>query len=113
MQEMTSLQQIEYISREAAKLGIKYGEWVRLYGHTLPKPKPTPRREIGIYAGIEHKKPKKRDVHVEYELKCENEDCGKMFKAGKKDARFCPDCIAERKRVYNRQYKKDKKAGIR
>lgn len=109
MQEMTSLQQIEYISREAAKLGIKYGEWVRLYGHTLPKPKPTPRREIGIYAGIE---PKKR-AHVEYELICQNEACGKMFRAGKKNAQLCPDCIAERKRVYNRQYKKDKKAGIR
>lgn len=107
---ITPMEQIELISVEARKLGMKYGEYVAKFGHTLPKPKPTPRREIEIYAGIEHKK---RLAHVEYDLICQNEACGKTFKARKKNTKLCPDCRAENKRDYKRQYNKDRREGKR
>lgn len=91
---MTAMEQIELISVEARKLGMKYGEYVAKYGHTLPK--------------VEYKKYKPRE---KVERVCE--ECGVTFLASIKSARRCPQCSKERRRKLsaerNRQRRKEAK----
>lgn len=102
---MTAMEQIELISVEARKLGMKYGEYVEKYGHTLPKPEPTKYKERAYYEGIEYKKYKPRE---KVERLCE--ECGVTFLASIKSARRCPVCSKERRRKLsaerNRQRRK-------
>lgn len=94
MQEMTTMQQMVYIDAQSKKLGISYGEWERLYGHTLPKPKPTRYREYEYYDGIAAGRYKNRK---EYDITCQM--CGATFKAKRRDAKFCENCKTERARA--------------
>lgn len=103
---MTNTEQIEYISVESAKLGISYGEWERLYGHTLPKPEPTKYKEHEWYEGIEGKKCK---IRKKIELVCQNPECGAPFLALRSDARFCPVCKEERQRRLAAEKRKQKR----
>ena len=94
MQEMTSMQQIEYMQREARKMGISWNEWRERFGHTLPKPKPTRYREIEYYDGIAAGRYKNRK---EYALTCQM--CGESFTAKRRDAQFCDKCKIKRARA--------------
>ncbi len=87
---MTSMEQIELISVEARKLGLKYGEYVEKYGHTLPKPKPKKaKRKTGYIEG---------DGKVGHRplIECICTVCGKRFMAGRKDSKYCPECARKR-----------------
>lgn len=88
---MTAMQQIELISVEARKRGMKYGEYVEKFGHTLPKPKT---EEI-----------KKPSGNVENQCTI----CGATFYAGKKGAKFCENCRKERALEYAREHKKSER----
>ena len=87
---MTSMEQIELISVEARKRGMKYGEYVEKYGHTLPKP--------------EAKKTKRKTGYIEGDgkrghrprVKCFCIMCGETFMAGRKGSQFCPECTRKR-----------------
>ena len=99
---MTSMEQLIYIDAEAKKLGMKYGEYVDKYGHTLPKPDPTPRREIEYYDGIERAEYTPREG---IKIVCE---CGRIFTAKRKDAKYCKYCKVEHSRL-NSQRRRDEK----
>ena len=74
---MTSMEQIELISVEARKLGMKYGEYVEKFGHTLPKP--------------DGEQPNER------QKKCAI--CGKLFTIRKGNAKYCKACALEGKKM--------------
>ena len=107
---MTSMEQIELISVEARKRGMKYGEYVEKYGHTLPKPKPKKYKEHEWYEGMDHKsyEPRKK-----IELICQNPECGAPFLSTRDDVKFCPVCRKEKHRELmrkrNRQRRKEAK----
>lgn len=103
---MASMEQIEYMQREARKMGIKWSEWREKYGHTLPKPDPTPRREVEWWQGLGRWNPKPREG---IKVVCE---CGATFTAKRKDAQYCPRCKKERTRLSlkrNRERKQNAK----
>lgn len=104
---MTSNEQIEYICAEAKKLGIDYSEYVKRYGHTLPKPEPTKYKEREWWEDIEHKACKK------VERICQNPECGAPFLASRNNAKYCPVCKKERQRKLsaenNRRRRKEAK----
>ena len=79
---MTAMEQIEFISVEARKLGMKYGEYVEKFGHTLPKPKSKAHKARG---GVWHNKKRKA-----IDLTCQM--CGKPFVAKSPIAQFCEEC---------------------
>lgn len=83
---MTAMQQIEFISIEAGKLGMKYGEYVEKFEHTLPKPKSQEYTPIGE---VRHYKKRKA-----IELTCQM--CGQPFIAKSPLAKFCEECKQER-----------------
>ena len=95
---MTAMQQIEFISVEARKLGMKYGEYVEKFGHTLPKPKTTPKQE-STDSGRKKPKPSEKICEV----------CGKPFH-GHGSAKYCPFCVLEGKRLKEKE-RRDKKKG--
>ena len=77
LSRMTSMEQIEYMAVEARKKGMKYGEYVEKYGHTVPKPK-----EARSY----------KQMRMPKTYVCENPECGKVFETIASNARFCPEC---------------------
>lgn len=97
---MTSMEQIELISVEARKRGMKYGEYVEKYGHTLPKPKPTKRKAIEYYSG---KAKRTYQPRTQKERICEM--CGVSFMAGTSTARWCPKCRRERSKAQTKEGK--------
>jgi hypothetical protein len=86
--KMTTMQQIEFISIEAARLGMKYGEYVEKYGHTLPKP------------DGEQPSEKRRQCAV----------CGKFFTIRRGNAKYCNACALEGKKM-KEQERKERIAG--
>ena len=90
---MTAMQQIEHISVEARKRGMKYGEYVEKYGHTLPKPKPKKKRNSG---NIEGKGQGKGWSGHRAPVECVCVMCGETFMAGRKDTKYCPECRLKR-----------------
>ncbi len=99
---MTSMEQIELISVEARKLGMKYGEYVEKYGHTLPEPKPEKKKGTGYIEGEGDRGHLSRIDKV-----CII--CGASFKAGNNRAKHCPKCTEDRRRTYCREYARQKK----
>lgn len=94
---MTSMEQIELISVEARKRGMKYGEYVEKYGHTLPKPKPSKKKGTGYIEGD-------KKVGHRPRTQCICTVCGATFMAGRKDSKFCPDCARRRRIACTRAY---------
>lgn len=90
---MTSMQQIEKLCIEARAHGMTYGEYIDKFKPNMPKPRPTNKREIKYYHGIEHKKYQERKTT---ELTCVI--CGGKFLSKRKDAQYCEGCKEERKR---------------
>lgn len=101
---MTSMEQIEYMQREARKMGIKWSEWRERFGHTLPKPTPTPRKEIDWWEGTNRKPP---SIRKEREIVCET--CGKPFISKSPTARNCEECRRARQLEKMREWREQKK----
>lgn len=95
---MTAMEQIEFISVEARKLGMKYGEYVAKFGHTLPKPK---EEKQGEYAPSGKKKPKPSEKICAV--------CGKPY-LGHGRSKYCPLCVLEGKRQKELEWN-DKRKG--
>jgi hypothetical protein len=106
---MTAMEQIEFISVEARKLGMKYGEYVAKFGHTLPKPKKDKTKArtncVCAICGEEFYSVKS----AKYCTKCRDvekrkgwcELCGKPIVKKHGLQRYCEDC----KRVKDNEYK--------
>ena len=104
---MTAMEQIEYISVEARKRGMKYGEYVEKYGNTLPKPKPKKTKPNTGYIEGDGK----RGHRPRVECVCTVPGCGKTFMAGRKDSKYCPECTKKRASEVTKRYIKRKKRG--
>lgn len=96
---MTSMEQIELISVEARKRGMKYGEYVAKYGHTLPKVEEEKQEKKVLLAGRKDKAHNRR-----IDMVCA--ECGVTFSAGRKDAKYCPKCAKIRRQNWARENKK-------
>lgn len=103
---MSAMEQIELISVEARKRGMKYGEYVEKYGHTLPEPKPEKKKGNGYIEGA-----KKTGHRPRVECVCTVPGCGKTFMAGRKDSKYCPECTKKRASEVTKRYIKRKKRG--
>ena len=101
---MTSMEQMVYIDAQSKKLGISYGEWERLYGHTLPKPKPTKYREREYYTEIGDRTYKERKA---IDVICQM--CGATFSAKRRDAQFCEECRRKRGAAAVKAWKAEKR----
>ena len=99
---MTSMEQINYIAAEARKRGMKYGEYVKQYGHTLPKPEKRGWKEIPFFEDVKEGRPRDK-------VECICIRCGSKFLAGSRKAQYCPECTDELKRIRaHEQYLKRK-----
>lgn len=119
---MTSMEQIEFIQREARKLGMRYGDYVAKYGSTLPAPTKAGMADNkricekcgAIYTQTGHTKGKYcracSDGKGEQTEAPRCRWCGEKFQPKHGGEKYCSDeCRAAHRQEYMKEYHKKEK----